>query len=75
MANEDVVRGLWQAFDHLEFDQAHELLHDDFVCEWPQSRERIRGADNYITVNRQYPGMWRIPQWYPGNLKGLEKTL
>lgn len=60
MANEEVVRILWQAFDRLDFDLAREVLHADFVCEWPQSRERIRGAENFIAVNRNYPGKWRI---------------
>ncbi len=60
MANSDVVRTLWQAFDRLDFDLAREVLHEDFVCEWPQSRERIRGVDNFVAVNRHYPGRWRI---------------
>lgn len=60
MANSDVVRTLWQAFDRLDFELAREVLHTDFVCEWPQSRERIRGVDNYLAVNRHYPGKWRI---------------
>jgi ketosteroid isomerase-like protein len=54
------VRALWDAFDLFDFDAAGDLLHDDFVCEWPQSRERIRGRDNFIAVNKHYPGQWRI---------------
>ncbi|MBZ0304179.1 MAG: nuclear transport factor 2 family protein [Anaerolineae bacterium] len=60
MINAEVVRTLWQAFDQMDFELARELLHADFVCEWPQSRERIRGADNYLAVNQHYPGSWRI---------------
>lgn len=60
MASDEVVRTLWQAFDRLDFEQAREVLHEDFVCEWPQSRERIRGVDNFIRVNQHYPGRWRI---------------
>lgn len=37
-----------------------DLLHDDFVCEWLQSRERIGGRDNFIAINTHYPGQWRI---------------
>ena len=36
------------------------LLHDDYVGEWPQSRERIRGRANFIAINAHYPGRWRI---------------
>jgi ketosteroid isomerase-like protein len=58
--NRDAVHSLWRAFDALDFEAAAGLLHPDFVCEWPQSRERIRGVRNYIEVNRNYPGNWRI---------------
>ena len=44
--NRAVVERLWQLFDALDFEAAGELLHDDFECEWPQSRERIRGREN-----------------------------
>lgn len=60
MDNENVVRALWQAFDDLDFEQAAALLHPGFVCDWPQSNERIRGIENYIMVNKFYPGQWRI---------------
>ncbi|GAP13403.1 ketosteroid isomerase-related protein [Longilinea arvoryzae] len=54
------VLALWDAFDHLDFDAAGALLADDFVCEWPQSGERIRGRANFVAVNAHYPGRWRI---------------
>jgi ketosteroid isomerase-like protein len=55
-----MVQSLWSAFDRFEFDAVAELLHDDFICDWPQSRERIRGRDNFIAINTHYPGQWRI---------------
>lgn len=58
--NQQVVQRLWEAFDAFEFEAAGPLLHDDFVCEYPQSRERIRGRDNFVAVNAHYPGRWRI---------------
>src|SRR6516162_249972 len=58
--SQQVVERLWAAFDAFDFAAAGPLLHNDFVCEWPQSRERIRGRDNFVTVNAQYPGRWRI---------------
>lgn len=58
--NGETVRRLWELFDAGRLAAARELLADDFVCEWPQSRERIRGRDDFIAVNEHYPGRWRI---------------
>jgi ketosteroid isomerase-like protein len=60
MKNHAVVNALWEAFDRFDFAAVAPLLHDDFVCDWPQSGERIRGRDNFIAVNTHYPGRWRI---------------
>ncbi|HWW53962.1 MAG TPA: nuclear transport factor 2 family protein [Acidimicrobiales bacterium] len=37
-----------------------ELLDPDVVYEIPQTRERIRGRDRYVTFNAEYPGDWHI---------------
>jgi len=37
-----------------------ELLDADVVYEVPQTRERIRGRDRYVTFNAEYPGPWHI---------------
>jgi len=37
-----------------------EVLDPDVVYEIPQTRERIRGRDRYVTFNAEYPGDWRI---------------
>jgi ketosteroid isomerase-like protein len=37
--------------------QLYELAADDFVQEWPQSGERIRGRDNAKAINDNYPQM------------------
>jgi ketosteroid isomerase-like protein len=57
--NREAVKHLWAVFDAFEFARAAEVLSPDFVCEWPQSRERIRGAADYIALNEGYPGRWR----------------
>jgi hypothetical protein len=36
------------------------VLHPDVVYEVPQTRERIRGRDRYVTFNVEYPGDWHI---------------
>ena len=58
--NQQTVEQLWHSFDAFDFEAAGHLLSDDFVCEWPQSRERIRGRENFVAVNANYPGRWRI---------------
>jgi ketosteroid isomerase-like protein len=41
------------------------VLADDFVLEWPQSNERIRGRERYAQMNAEYPaaGRWRFTTW------------
>jgi hypothetical protein len=47
-----------------------ELLHPDVIYEIPQSRERIRGRDRYVTFNAEYPGDWHLePQVILGDEK------
>ncbi len=58
--NSQIIESFWAAFDRFEFEAVAPLLHDDFVFELPQSGERIRGRDNFIAMNRHYPGQWRI---------------
>ncbi|MBW1985374.1 MAG: nuclear transport factor 2 family protein [Deltaproteobacteria bacterium] len=37
-----------------------ELLDEDIVYEIPQTKERIRGRENYTAFNATYPGDWKI---------------
>ena len=43
-----------------DFGRVNELVKewaaDDFVQEWPQSGERIRGADSALAIDRNFPG-------------------
>jgi ketosteroid isomerase-like protein len=57
-----LVERFWSAMAANDFRAAGALLHDDYVLEWPQSGERIRGRDNFVAVNEHYPaaGPWRI---------------
>lgn len=57
-----VIERFWQAMNTNDFPEVGRLLHDDFLLEWPQSGERIRGRENYVTMNERYPaaGRWRF---------------
>ncbi len=41
---------------------AGRFLHDDYVLEWLQSQEWIRGRANIIAINQNYPahGRWEF---------------
>jgi hypothetical protein len=45
-----------------DFYAAAEHLHDDFILEWHQSNERIRGKENFAKINTAYPaeGKWHF---------------
>jgi ketosteroid isomerase-like protein len=54
--NRHAIERLWQLMEKQDWKAAGELLHDDFVQEWPQSGERIRGRDNSMAINQNSPG-------------------
>ena len=56
----EVVGALWARFQARDWDAAGDLLAEDVVIEWPQTRERMRGRANVIAVNRNYPERWTI---------------
>jgi ketosteroid isomerase-like protein len=57
--NRRTVERFWNAIGAFEFAAAGDLLSDDYVGEYPQSGERIRGRDNFVALNKNYPGAWR----------------
>jgi len=44
-------------FERQNMDAIDDLMHDDYVEEYPQSGERIRGKDNARAVYERYPGI------------------
>ena len=56
----DVVRDLWEAMQARDWAGAAGLVDEDVVVEWPASRERITGRENYVAVNHEYPEGWQI---------------
>lgn len=45
-----------------DFKAVGELLHDQYMLEWPQSGERIHGRANFVAINENYPahGRWEF---------------
>src|ERR1043165_3391106 len=60
--NKQIVERFWAAMQSNDFKAAGEFLHNDYVLEWPQSGERIRGRDNFVAINANYPahGSWEF---------------
>lgn len=55
-----LIERYWAAMNTNDFRAAAGLFHDDYLLEWPQSGERIRGRDNFAAINENYPaaGRW-----------------
>ena len=62
MQAEAIVREFWRLMETNDFQSVKQVLVDDLVVEWPQSKERIRGAENFARMNAEYPahGRWRF---------------
>ena len=54
--NRDTLERYFQALGSHDLDTIDALLHDDYIEEYPQSGERIRGKQNSRTVAENYPG-------------------
>lgn len=58
----EVVQAFWRLMATNDFGSVTAVLAEDFVLEWPQSDERIRGAARFAQMNQEYPahGPWRF---------------
>lgn len=57
---ESIARRLFDLFQAREWDMAGGLLAENVVVEWPHTAEIIRGRENVIALNRNYPEPWAI---------------
>lgn len=55
-----IVRQLWERIESRDWPGMVELLHEDVVIDWPHSGESIRGRENFIAMQRDYPGNWHL---------------
>lgn len=56
----DVVRRFWELMGTNDFRSVAAVLAQEFTLDWPQSNERIRGAEHFARMNQEYPahGRW-----------------
>lgn len=62
-ATAELVRRFWGLMASNDFRSVAAVLAGDaFVLDWPQSNERIRGAERFAQMNEAYPahGPWRF---------------
>jgi SnoaL-like domain len=62
MKSIEVVERFWELMRTNNFHSVGQVLSDDFVLDWPQSNERIRGRENFARMNEEYPahGRWQF---------------
>lgn len=54
--NRNTLQRYVQALARQDLDAIEDHLHDDYVEEYPQSSERIRGKHNWRSILQNYPG-------------------
>ena len=54
--NRNTLQRYVQALAREDLDALEDLLHDDYVEEYPQSGERSRGKHNWRAILENYPG-------------------
>jgi hypothetical protein len=60
-SSSEIVSAYWAAANDRDWDAFKRLLADDVVYEGPQTRERVRGASNYVRFNVEgFPGEWHL---------------
>ena len=56
----EIAREFWRLMSTNDFHAVGAVLADDFILDWPQTNERIRGRERFATVNVEFPakGVW-----------------
>jgi ketosteroid isomerase-like protein len=62
LSSEAVIHEFWRLMATNDFHSVKAVLAPQFVLEWPQSKERIRGGENFARMNADYPtsGRWEF---------------
>jgi ketosteroid isomerase-like protein len=60
MEPSEVIEALWDRIGARDWAGVGDLVAEDAVIEWPVSRERIVGSENFVATNSEYPAGWSI---------------
>lgn len=55
-----IASDFWACINKQDWSKARSLLSNNFTADWPQSKEKIISPDNFISINRDYPGQHSI---------------
>ena len=55
-SNRRLIESHFDALERGDFDALANSITDDFIQDWPQSGERVRGKEACLNVFRNYPG-------------------
>jgi len=57
-----IVEEFWRLMATNDFSSVGAVLADEFVLDWPQTNERIRGKERFAAMNAAYPanGPWQF---------------
>jgi ketosteroid isomerase-like protein len=58
----EIVHEFWRLMSSNDFYSVAAVFAPEFILEWPQSKERIRGAERFAQMNAEYPahGRWQF---------------
>lgn len=56
----EIACRFWNHIANQDWAAVRESLTDEFEAYWPQSKEKIVGPDNFVEINRNYPGKGNI---------------
>lgn len=55
-----IANDFWAYINNQDWEKAQGLLSLSFSADWPQSKEKITTPENFISINRNYPGKHTI---------------
>nr|WP_316639626.1 nuclear transport factor 2 family protein [uncultured Roseateles sp.] len=58
--NLSLVERFWSTANAADWEAFAALLSTDLVYEVPQTRERVRGREDFVEFFRTWPGIWRV---------------
>jgi ketosteroid isomerase-like protein len=56
----ELIQAYVHRLESRDWDGLAQVLHPDVVYRLPQTREVVRGRDNYLRWNREYPDIWHL---------------
>lgn len=55
-----LIREYWRACEDRDWEAFGQVVAPDIVYRVPQTREMVRGRDDYVAFNQTYPGDWHL---------------